>query len=152
MTDGITSQPLRQRAINAALGNIPFDRLLINARVIDMVTGEIREADVGITGNMIASVHSRGKFTQTENVDDLSGNYLSPGLIDTHVHIESSHLPPEKYAEIVVAQGTTTVFWDPHELANVLGVAGVQYAIQSSRNLPLRVICAAPSSVPSTPG
>ncbi|MDU8417400.1 hypothetical protein RYA60_03895, partial [Pseudomonas syringae] len=45
-----------------------------------------------------------------------------------------------------------TVFWDPHELANVLGVAGVQYAIQSSRNLPLRVICAAPSSVPSTPG
>lgn len=152
MTDGITSQPLRQRAINAALGNIPFDRLLINARVIDMVTGEIREADVGITGNMIASVHSRGKFTQTENVDDLSGNYLSPGLIDTHVHIESSHLPPEKYAEVVVAQGTTTVFWDPHELANVLGVAGVQYAIQSSRNLPLRVICAAPSSVPSTPG
>ncbi|QBJ08634.1 adenine deaminase [Rahnella aquatilis] len=152
MTDGITSQPLRQQAINAALGNIPFDRLLINARVIDMVTGEIREADVGITGNMIASVHSRGKFTQTENVDDLSGNYLSPGLIDTHVHIESSHLPPEKYAEIVVAQGTTTVFWDPHELANVLGVAGVQYAIQSSRNLPLRVICAAPSSVPSTPG
>ena len=152
MTDGITSQPLRQRAINAALGNIPFDRLLINARVIDMVTGEIREADVGITGNMIASVHSRGKFTQTENVDDLSGNYLSPGLIDTHVHIESSHLPPEKYAEIVVAQGTTTVFWDPHELANVLGVAGVQYAVQSSRNLPLRVICAAPSSVPSTPG
>lgn len=152
MTDCITSQPLRQRAINAALGNIPFDRLLINARVIDMVTGEIREADVGITGNMIASVHSRGKFTQTENVDDLSGNYLSPGLIDTHVHIESSHLPPEKYAEIVVAQGTTTVFWDPHELANVLGVAGVQYAIQSSRNLPLRVICAAPSSVPSTPG
>ncbi|WP_134706539.1 adenine deaminase [Rahnella sp. CJA17(1/100)] len=152
MTDGITSQPLRQRAINAALGNIPFDRLLINARVIDMVTGEIREADVGITGNMIASVHSRGKFTQTENVDDLSGNHLSPGLIDTHVHIESSHLPPEKYAEIVVAQGTTTVFWDPHELANVLGVAGVQYAIQSSRNLPLRVICAAPSSVPSTPG
>ncbi|MBU9816160.1 adenine deaminase [Rahnella sp. C60] len=152
MTDSTASRPLRQRAINAALGKIPFDRLLINAQVIDMVTGEIREADVGITGNMIASVHPRGKFSQTENVDDLSGNYLSPGLIDTHVHIESSHLPPEKYAEIVVAQGTTTVFWDPHELANVLGVAGVQYAVRSSRNLPLRVICAAPSSVPSTPG
>lgn len=152
MTDNLASLPLRQRAVNAALGKIPFDRLLINARVIDMVTGELREADVGITGNMIASVHPRGKFTQKENVDDLSGSYLSPGLIDTHVHIESSHLPPEKYAEIVVAQGTTTVFWDPHELANVLGVAGVRYAVQSSRNLPLRVICAAPSSVPSTPG
>ncbi|CAM3731389.1 adenine deaminase [Rahnella victoriana] len=152
MTDNLASLPQRQRAVNAALGKIPFDRLLINARVIDMVTGELREADVGITGNMIASVHPRGKFTQKENVDDLSGSYLSPGLIDTHVHIESSHLPPEKYAEIVVAQGTTTVFWDPHELANVLGVAGVRYAVQSSRNLPLRVICAAPSSVPSTPG
>lgn len=152
MTDSITSLPLRQRAINAALGKIPFDRLLINASVIDMVTGEIREADVGLTGSMIASVHRRGKFTQTENVHDLSGYYLSPGLIDTHVHIESSHLPAEKYAEIVVAQGTTTVFWDPHELANVLGVAGVEYAVKSSRNLPLRVICAAPSSVPSTPG
>ncbi|MBU9848107.1 adenine deaminase [Rahnella ecdela] len=152
MTENIAPLPLRQRAVQAALGKIPFDRLLTNANVIDMVTGEIREADVGITGNMIASVHPHGKFRQAENVDDLTGHFLSPGLIDTHVHIESSHLSPEKYAEIVVAQGTTTVFWDPHELANVLGVAGVQYAVQSSRNLPLRVICAAPSSVPSTPG
>lgn len=144
--------PLRQRAIRAALGQIPFDRLLINAAIVDMVTGEIRDADVGLIGSMIASVHPRGKFTQAAHTDDLSGYFLSPGLIDTHVHIESSHLPAEKYAEIVVAQGTTTVFWDPHELANVLGVAGVQYAVQSSRNLPLRVICAAPSSVPSTPG
>ncbi len=152
MTENIAPLPLRQRAVQAALGKIPFDRLLINANVIDMVTGEIREADVGITGNMIASLHPRGKFSQAENVDDLTGRYLSPGLIDTHVHIESSHLSPEKYAGIVVAQGTTTVFWDPHELANVLGVAGVQYAVESSRNLPLRVICAAPSSVPSTPG
>lgn len=152
MTENIAPLPLRQRAVQAALGKIPFDRLLINANVIDMVTGEIREADVGITGNMIASVHPRGKFSQAENVDDLTGRYLSPGLIDTHVHIESSHLSPEEYAGIVVAQGTTTVFWDPHELANVLGVAGVQYAVESSRNLPLRVICAAPSCVPSTPG
>ncbi|MFS7308897.1 adenine deaminase [Rahnella inusitata] len=152
MTDNLASLPIRQQAINAALGKIPFDRLLINARVIDMVTGEIRDADVGLVGSMIASVHPRGKFTLAVNIDDLSGYFLSPGLIDTHVHIESSHLPPEKYAEIVVAQGTTTVFWDPHELANVLGVAGVEYAVKASRDLPLRVICAAPSSVPSTPG
>lgn len=152
MTENLASLPLRQRAIDAALGKIPFDHLLINAKIVDMVTGEIRDADVGLVGHMIASVHPRGKFTRSENIDDLSGLYLSPGLIDTHVHIESSHLPPEKYAEIVVAQGTTTVFWDPHELANVLGVAGVEYAVKASRDLPLRVICAAPSSVPSTPG
>ena len=152
MTENLASLPLRQRAIDAALGKIPFDHLLINAKIVDMVTGEIRDADVGLVGHMIASVHPRGKFTRSKNIDDLSGLYLSPGLIDTHVHIESSHLPPEKYAEIVVAQGTTTVFWDPHELANVLGVAGVEYAVKASRGLPLRVICAAPSSVPSTPG
>lgn len=152
MNHSAPAASLRQRAVKAASGKIPFDRLLRNARVIDMVTGEIRDADIGLTGSMIASVHPCGEFTQTENVDDLAGALLSPGLIDTHVHIESSHLPPERYAEIVVAQGTTTVFWDPHELANVLGVDGVRYAVESSRDLPLRVICAAPSSVPSTPG
>jgi len=152
MTVSSPAIALRQRAVQAALGKIPFDRLLRNARVIDMVTGEIRDADVGLVGPMIASVHPCGEFLQTENVDDLAGALLSPGFIDTHVHIESSHLPPERYAEIVVAQGTTTVFWDPHELANVLGVDGVRYAVESSRDLPLRVICAAPSSVPSTPG
>ncbi|MGP9436763.1 adenine deaminase [Ewingella sp. AOP8-B2-18] len=152
MTVSSPAIALRQRAVQAALGKIPFDRLLRNARVIDMVTGEIRDADVGLVGHMIASVHPCGEFLQTENVDDLAGALLSPGFIDTHVHIESSHLPPERYAEIVVAQGTTTVFWDPHELANVLGVDGVRYAVESSRDLPLRVICAAPSSVPSTPG
>lgn len=143
---------LRRRAVQAALGEIPFDRLLINARVVDMVTGELRDADVGLVGDLIASVHARGQFVAADTVDDLTGLLLSPGLIDTHVHVESSHLLPARYAHTVVAQGTTTIFWDPHELANVLGVAGVRYAIDSSRNLPLRVICAAPSSVPSTPG
>ncbi len=71
--------------------------------------------------------------------------------MDTHVHLESSHLPPERYAEIVLTQGTTAVFWDPHELANVLGVDGVRYAVDASRHLPLQVMVAAPSSVPSTP-
>ncbi|AVJ16550.1 adenosine deaminase [Serratia sp. MYb239] len=142
----------RQRAIAAALGKTPFDLLLTNARIVDMATGEIRPADVGIVGVLIASVHPCGAFSAAHDTHDLNGAYLSPGLIDTHVHVESSHLPPARYAEIVVAQGTTTIFWDPHELANVLGVAGVRYAIDASRDLPLRVICAAPSSVPSTPG
>ncbi|SFC98504.1 adenine deaminase [Pragia fontium] len=144
--------PVRRRAVNAALGQAPFDLLLINGQIVDMVTGEIRQVDVGIVDHLIASVHPRGQFSQAEQIHDLNNQFLSPGLIDTHVHLESSHLPADRYAEIVVAQGTTTVFWDPHELANVLGLDGVRYAIESSRDLPLRVICAAPSSVPSTPG
>ncbi|PJR61182.1 adenine deaminase [Raoultella sp. T31] len=142
----------RRRAVMAARGEIPFDLLLTGAQIVDMVTGEVREADVGITGEMIASVHPRGSRADAHQCHALDGAYLSPGLMDTHVHLESSHLPPERYAEIVLAQGTTAVFWDPHELANVLGVEGVRYAIAASRHLPLQVMVAAPSSVPSTPG
>lgn len=142
----------RRRAVQAALGDLPFDLLLTGGQIVDMVTGELRAADVGIVGEMIASVHPRGSRSDAAESHDLQGAHLSPGLMDTHVHLESSHLPPERYAEIVLAQGTTAVFWDPHELANVLGVEGVRYAVAASRNLPLEVMVAAPSSVPSTPG
>ncbi len=131
---------------------MPFDLLLTDTRIVDMVTGEIREADVGIVGSLIASVHPRGSRKDAYETHALNNQFLSPGLMDTHVHLESSHLMPARYAEIVLAQGTTAVFWDPHELANVLGIDGVRFAIEASRNLPLQVMVAAPSSVPSTPG
>ncbi|EPJ5820670.1 adenine deaminase [Pluralibacter gergoviae] len=147
-----SSAEARRRAVEAARGEAPFDLLLTDAQIVDMVTGEVREADIGIVGEMIASVHPRGSRRDARECRSLAGRYLSPGLIDTHVHLESSHLPPARYAEIVLAQGTTAVFWDPHELANVLGVDGVRYAVAASRDLPLQVMVAAPSSVPSTPG
>ncbi len=135
---------VRRRAVQAARGESPFDLLLIDAQIVDMATGEIGPADVGIVGEMIASVHPRGSREDAHEVRSLAGGYLSPGLMDTHVHLESSHLPPERYAEIVLTQGTTAVFWNPHELANVLGVAGVRYAVDASRHLPLQVMVAAP--------
>ncbi|HID9092235.1 TPA: adenine deaminase [Enterobacter mori] len=146
------SAETRRRAVQAARGEMPFDLLLTHTRIVDMATGEIRDADVGIVGELIASVHPRGSRSDARETHDLNNRYLSPGLMDTHVHLESSHLLPARYAEIVLAQGTTAVFWDPHELANVLGIAGVRFAIEASRNLPLQVMVAAPSSVPSTPG
>ncbi|WP_431138814.1 adenine deaminase [Enterobacter mori] len=146
------SAETRRRAVQAARGEMPFDLLLTHTRIVDMATGEIRDADVGIVGGLIASVHPRGSRSDARETHDLNNRYLSPGLMDTHVHLESSHLLPARYAEIVLAQGTTAVFWDPHELANVLGIAGVSFAIEASRNLPLQVMVAAPSSVPSTPG
>ena len=146
------SAETRRRAVQAARGEMPFDLLLTHTRIVDMATGEIRDADVGIVDGLIASVHPRGSRSDARETHDLNNRYLSPGLMDTHVHLESSHLLPARYAEIVLAQGTTAVFWDPHELANVLGIAGVRFAIEASRNLPLQVMVAAPSSVPSTPG
>ena len=141
----------RARAVDAAQGNAPFDRLLRGGTVVDVITGELREADIGIVGPMIASVHARNSRRDAKSTLDASGKFLIPGLIDAHVHFESSHMLPHHYASTVVPQGTTTIFYDPHELANVLGIEGVRYAIAASRNLPLRFLCQAPSSVPSAP-
>lgn len=142
----------RWRAMRAALGELPFDLLLVGGTIVDVVTGELGQGDVGIVGSMIASVHPPSTRKDAAATIDLTGQYLSPGFIDTHVHFESSHMLPSNYAAQIVTQGTTTVFYDPHELANVLGLAGVRYAIEASRNLPVRFLCAAPSSVPSAEG
>lgn len=148
----INSPQLRWHAVQAALGNQPFDLLLTNAQVLDMATGEVRAADIGIVGPLIASVHPQGQLNRAKQVHSLDGAYVSPGLIDSHVHVESSHMLPHQYANAVLPNGTTTIFWDPHELANVLGMDGVRYAIESSKGLPLRMLIQAPSCVPSMPG
>ena len=142
----------RLRAIAAAQGKEPFDLLLTGGRVVDVATLELREADVGIVGAMIASVHPRGRFTAARDTDELGGRTIAPGFIDGHVHFESSHMVPHRYASVVVPQGTTTIFCDPHELANVLGTAGARYAVEASRGLPLRFIVQASSCVPAAPG
>ncbi len=143
---------VRRRAIDAAQGRAPFDLLLCGAHIADVATMEIREADIGIVGPMIASVHAPGAFTEAAAVHDLAGLIVTPGFIDAHVHVESSHMLPHRYAEVVVPQGTTTIFWDPHELANVLGLDGIRYAVEATRNLPLRFIVQASSCVPAAPG
>lgn len=142
----------RQQLVEVTLGKAPLDTLLRRAHLLDMATGEIRLVDIGLWGGRVASVTGPDTRTDAETIVDLDGAYVAPGLIDTHVHLESSHLVPEAYARIVVPQGTTTVLWDPHELANAGGLAGVRAAVTASRDLPLRVLLAAPSCVPAAPG
>jgi adenine deaminase len=143
---------LRDRAVRAARGQAPFDLLVTGGTVVDVATGELREADIGIVGPLIASVHPRGARADAAESLDAAGGFLAPGLIDTHLHIESSMLTPRRYAEVVVPDGTTTICWDPHEVGNVMGLPGVRWAIDASRDLPLRVLVLAPSCVPSAPG
>ena len=143
---------LRDRAVAAARGLAPFDVLLTGGQVIDMATCVLRPADVGLVGPLIASVHPSGTRSDAGRTIPLEGRLIAPGLIDTHVHIESSMVTPRSYAAVVVPQGTTTICWDPHEVGNVVGLAGVRWAIEASRGLPLRVLVLAPSSVPSAPG
>ncbi len=143
---------VRRRAVDAARGAEPFDLLLSGGTVVDVGTGELRPADVGLVGPLIASVHPTGSRADALAVHDISGRYLAPGLVDMHVHFESSMLTPGPYAEAVCPRGTTTIFGDPHELANVSGVPGVRYALEASRGLPVRFILQAPSCVPPMPG
>jgi adenine deaminase len=143
---------LRARAVQAARGVAPFDLLLAGGTVVDVATGELRAADLGIVGPLIASVHPPGTRADAARVLDVAGRWLAPGFIDSHLHYESSLMAPADYASVVVPAGTTTCVWDPHELANVLGVAGVRWAVEAARGLPLRTLVAAPSCVPSAPG
>ena len=143
---------LRDRAVRAARGQEPFDILLTGGLVADVATGELRDADVGIVGPLIASVHPAGTRSDAPQRFDLAGHIIAPGLIDTHLHIESSMVTPRRYAEVVVPQGTTTICWDPHEIGNVSGLDGLRWAIAATTGLPLRILTLAPSCVPSAPG
>ena len=148
----LDDRDVRDRAVAAARGDAAFDLLIENATLFDSVTGALRSADIGIVGPLIASVHPRGARSDADKRLEGSGKIVTPGLIDTHMHIESSMVTPAHYAEAVLPRGVTTIVWDPHELANVHGIAGVEWAIEATSNLPLRCLLLAPSCVPSAPG
>ncbi|WP_245447910.1 adenine deaminase [Neorhizobium sp. T6_25] len=147
-----TEPGLRDRAVTAARGDAPFDILISGGTLVDMVTGELRPADIGLVGPVIASVHETGSRSDAAEIIDATGMFVSPGLIDTHMHIESSMVTPATYAGAVLPRGVTTVVWDPHEFGNVHGTEGVAWALEAVKPLPLRAVVLAPSCVPSAPG
>ncbi|CDN55520.1 Adenine deaminase [Neorhizobium galegae bv. officinalis bv. officinalis str. HAMBI 1141] len=147
-----TEPGLRDRVVTAARGDAPFDILISGGTLVDMVTGELRPADIGLVGPVIASVHETGSRSDAAEIIDAAGTFISPGLIDTHMHIESSMVTPATYAGAVLPRGVTTVVWDPHEFGNVHGTEGVAWALEAVKPLPLRAVVLAPSCVPSAPG
>lgn len=150
--DDLNVEALRSRAVAAARGDAPFDVLITGGTLVDMVTEELRPADIGIVGSLIASVHEAGSRSDAGKIIDASGAFITPGLIDTHMHIESSMVTPSVYAEAVLSRGVTSIVWDPHEFGNVHGVDGVRWAVEAVKGLGLRTIVLAPSCVPSAPG
>ncbi len=130
-----------------ARGDRPADVVFRNARLINVFSGTIEENDLAIFDGYIAGV-GPGYTAATEC--NLAGSYMAPGLIDAHVHIESSLCVPAGFAAAVLPHGVTTVITDPHEVANVAGVAGIRFMAASSRGLPLNVLIMAPSCVPAT--
>jgi adenine deaminase len=137
----------KRKLLAVARGDAPADLVLRGGRVVNVFSGEIEMAAIAIVDGLIAGV---GDDYTSREVVDLDGAFVVPGLIDAHVHIESSLCTPAQFAQAVVPHGVTTVVIDPHEIANVAGMAGLRFMAQSSAGLPLSVVVMASSCVPAT--
>ena len=133
--------------LSIARGEQPADLLLRNGRLVNLFSGTIEAADLAIADGRIVGI---GSGYQAAKTVDLQGAHVAPGLIDAHVHIESSLCTPPNFATALLPHGVTTVVTDPHEIANVAGVAGIRYMAEAARGLPLGVRIMAPSCVPAT--
>jgi adenine deaminase len=136
---------LKER-IRIASGDGMADLLIKNGRVVDVFSGQIEKKDVAVFGGVIVGF---GDYRAKKTID-VKGDFLCPGLIDGHVHIESSMLTVAEFARAVLPNGTTSVVIDPHEIANVLGKEGIRFMAESARNVPLNVFLMLPSCVPAT--
>ncbi len=136
-----------KRLISVARGYDPADLILRNARILNSFTGEIEMGNVALAEGRIAGI---GDYTDAQRMIDLEGRYLVPGLIDGHVHLESSLLHVHQYARAVVPHGTLAAVTDLHEIANVAGLKGIRYMMGCARRLPMDLFFTAPSCVPSS--
>lgn len=132
--------------ITVAQGQVKADLVLKNAQVFNVFTGEFVPGDVALVQGYIAGV---GKYSGRQEIE-LDGSFVTPGFIDSHVHMESSMVRPAEFSRILAASGTTTIVADPHEIANVMGAAGIRYMLESTEGLPVTVYFMLPSCVPST--
>jgi adenine deaminase len=143
IADSVTD---RQHLLAVARGDEPADLVVRGARVFSVFTREWLDGDVAVAGGRFAGV---GSYDSVETVE-ADGSMLVPGFVDAHVHIESSLLTLERFAEVVLARGTTTVVADPHELANVVGAQGAHWLLDAAADVPLNTFVMAPSCVPAS--
>src|SRR5690349_12372530 len=122
------------RRLRVARGEEPADLVLRNARIVNVLSREIHPGDVVVADGRVVTI---GGGYEGRHERDLQGRYLVPGLIDGHMHLESTMMVMGEFARTVVPRGTTTVVVDPHEFANILGVDGMRYVMDSARGLPL---------------
>jgi adenine deaminase len=133
--------------ISVAKGELPADLLLTDAKVVNVFNGEIEPGNVAICRDRIAGV---GDYHKAKQALDVGGRYIAPGLINGHIHPESSMLDIGQYARAVVPHGTTALVTDLHEIANVCGLEGIRYVLDCARRLPFDLFLMAPSCVPAT--
>lgn len=136
----------RTALLAAARGDEPADLVLKGGFVFNGFTGEWEVGDVAIIGDTIAGI---GSYKGKEELD-VTGKYVTPGLMDAHLHIESTMVAPRELAKILLLNGVTTIFADPHEIANVLGTEGIELMLAETETMPLDVFFMLPSCVPAT--
>ena len=136
-----------QQKLAIARGEQPAELLFKSARLVNVLSGEIHRTNVAVDDGRVVGF---GDY-RARRVIDLRGSYLAPSLIDGHFHVESSMLTAPEFARAVVPHGTGAVVIDPHEYANVLGLDGIRYVLESSKKLPLDFFIMLPSCVPATP-
>ncbi|HEV2527385.1 MAG TPA: adenine deaminase [Thermomicrobiales bacterium] len=150
VTPGLPAADLAawRRRIAAALREEPADLVIRGGTVVDVLSGELRVADVAIAGGRIAAVGDG--YAGTESID-ATGRFIAPSFIDGHVHVESSLVWISEFARAVVPRGTGAVVTDPHEIANVAGLPGMRALLDGAADLPIRVAFTVPSCVPASP-
>ena len=136
-----------KKLIDVAAGRVKADTVIKNAKIVNVFSGQIVEGSIAMVGEEFAGI---GDYEGEVEID-ANGQYAIPGLIDSHIHIESSHLSPEEFGRLVVPLGTTTVIADPHEIVNVAGINGLNYMMNAAKNTALSVKFMLPSCVPATP-
>ena len=137
----------KQRLMQAAAGRESADLVLKNAVYVNVFTNELSKGDIAVKNGVIAGI---GSYEGKSEIN-MEGKVVAPGLIDAHIHLESSLVAPSEFVKAVLPHGTTTVITDPHEIANVLGTDGIDYMIQATEGLPVEVRFMLPSCVPATP-
>jgi adenine deaminase len=140
-----------RKLIACGKGNIPCDYKFSNVMLVNVVSAEIYPTDIYVLGKRIVSIDPNADL-KANHVIDCQGMYALPGLIDTHMHFESSMLSPEAFANVIVPKGTTTLLSDLMEIANVAGKPGLREILESIKMLPYRMLLEVPSRVPTAPG
>lgn len=135
-----------EKRIKVAAKKIPADLVIKNGTIVNVFTGEFMSGDIAITEGMIVGI---GSYDGVETID-AQNKVIVPGFIDGHVHIESSLLTPKEFSKVVLQHGVTSVITDPHEIANVAGVDGIQFMLEEAKSLPMDIYVMLSSCVPAT--
>ena len=150
-----SSSKLTRALVDTAMGRVPADTVILNGQWVCVQSGEILPGtDIAIKDEHVAYVgenarHTIGKKTK---VIDAKGRYLVPGLLDGHMHVESGMVTVTEFVSAVAVRGTTGMFIDPHEIANIFGLKGVKLMVDEAQEQPIHVWVQMPSCVPSAPG